>query len=78
MRLGDLYRIVANGAQFRRVPHRGTSAKKAVDWTILPLEVCGLLLFSTTLRPIDFVTTTLPLFSGRHPYADLMRIRWVR
>jgi len=50
MRLGDLYRTVANGAQFRRVPDRGTSAKKAVNWTILPLKLCGLLLFSTTLR----------------------------
>jgi hypothetical protein len=50
------------GTVSSRSQQRNTS-KKAVNWTILPLKLCGLLLFSTTLHPIDLVTTT-------HPYAD--------
>jgi hypothetical protein len=66
----DLCRIVANGTQFRPVPDRGTRTKKAVNCAILPFELYGLLLFSTTPRQSTLALRLYPFpATGIHTLA---------
>jgi hypothetical protein len=69
MRLGDLCRIVANRAQFRALPDRGTGQKNC-ELQYFTVGTLWTVAFQHHVRPIDLVTTTLPLSGGRHPYAD--------